>query len=203
MTDHYFTDEPAAPSRRRVIEFAVAGRSFRLLTDSGVFSAHRLDLGTSVLLRKASLPTTPGTYLDLGCGYGPIACVLASMAPGSTVYAVDTNSRARELTQQNANTLRIADQVVVAAPDEVPDDVRFDEIWSNPPIRIGKQALHALLEQWLSRLTPDGVAWLVVARNLGSDSLHEWLKEQGWDAQRWASQKGFRVLRVQPGKAAQ
>lgn len=196
--DHYFSPEPAAPARRGEIEFSVAGRDYRLAVASGVFSAGRLDPGTAVLLRKAGLPdaATGGTLLDLGCGYGPIACVLASEAPRATVYAVDVNARARELAAENAATLGLADRVRVAAPDDVPADVTFDQIWSNPPTHVGKAELRTLLSRWLPRLAPDGVAWLVINRHLGGDSLHTWLVEQGRPVERIASQKGFRVLRV-------
>jgi 16S rRNA G1207 methylase RsmC len=194
--EHYFTAEPTAPSRERQIEFEVDGRTFRLATAGGVFSADRLDLGTSVLLHKAPLPGpgTTGTLLDLGCGYGPVAAVLATTAPDATVYAVDVNSRALDLARQNAEA--VPGKVVVATPGDVPAGLRFDEIWSNPPIRVGKGELHELLTRWLPRLADGGVAWLVVARNLGADSLQRWLAERGWDAQRHASQKGYRVLRV-------
>lgn len=196
--DHYFSAEPAAPGKRSRIEFTAAGRAYDLVVAAGVFSAGRLDPGTAVLLRKAGLPTVAaaGTFLDLGCGYGPIACVLATEAPAATVWAIDVNARARDLTAENAATLGLADRVRVAAPDDVPDDVAFDEIWSNPPTHVGKAELRALLERWLPRLTPDGVGWLVINRNLGGDSLHTWLTSLGWDVQRTASQRGFRVLRV-------
>jgi 16S rRNA G1207 methylase RsmC len=196
--DHYFSAEPAVSDHRGRIEFTVAGRAYDLAVAAGVFSAGRLDPGTAVLLRKADLPTaaTGGTLLDLGCGYGPIAAVLAVEAPAATVWAVDVNSRARELTAENAASLGIADRVRVAAPDDVPGAVTFEQIWSNPPTHVGKTELHALLERWLPRLAPGGVAWLVINRNLGGDSLHAWLVTHGWDVARTASQRGFRVLRV-------
>ena len=81
-------------------------------------------------------------------------------------------------------------------PDEADPDTRYDEIWSNPPIRIGKVPLHTLLLHWLERLQPNGVGRLVVAKNLGADTLQRWLGEQGYDVQRVASAKGFRVLVV-------
>ncbi|MCI4062735.1 class I SAM-dependent methyltransferase [Micromonospora sp. R77] len=197
--DHYFTAEPATTAHPREVEFSVAGRDYTLTSAGGVFSADRLDAGTAVLLRKAELPApdTTGALLDLGCGFGPITCVLADHAPTATVWAVDVNQRARDLTAANAARVGAADRVRVAAPDDVPADVSFAEIWSNPPIRIGKSDLHELLRRWLPRLAPDGVAWLVVARHLGGDSLHRWLvDEQGWQVERQASQKGYRVLRV-------
>ncbi|GAA2620476.1 class I SAM-dependent methyltransferase [Paractinoplanes durhamensis] len=196
--EHYFSAEPTAPAKRGEIEFNVAGRDYKLVVASGVFSAGRLDPGTAVLLRKGDLPAaaTTGVFLDVGCGYGPIASVLASESPRATVWAVDVNARARELTVENAERLGLADRLRVAAPDEVPGDVVFDQIWSNPPTHVGKAELHAVLERWLPRLAPDGVAWLVINRNLGGDSLHSWLVGLGWDVARVASQKGFRVLRV-------
>jgi 16S rRNA G1207 methylase RsmC len=120
--------------------------------------------------------------------------VLAAEAPGAKVHAVDVNSRARELTALNAGTLDLPIQVY--APDDVPADLTFAQIWSNPPTHVGKAELHLLLQRWLPRLTPDGVAWLVINRHLGGDSLHTWLVDQGWVVRRIASQKGFRVLKV-------
>jgi 16S rRNA G1207 methylase RsmC len=198
--EHYFTAEPTTPQEQRHIEFDVDNRAYRLVSSAGVFSAGRLDPGTSVLLHKAPLPTpdTEGALLDLGSGYGPIAVVLATSAPAATVYAVDVNTRALDLVRENAGALDL--NIVASTPDGVPDDVRFAEIWSNPPIRVGKGELHDLLSRWLPRLADDGVAWLVVSRNLGADSLQRWLEERGWSVRRHASQKGYRVLRVTRGQ---
>ncbi|ADD40931.1 class I SAM-dependent methyltransferase [Stackebrandtia nassauensis] len=193
--EHYFTQAPASEHRERTIEFSAAGRDFALTTSQGVFSSSRLDPGTAVLLRKAPLPGRPGAYLDLGCGYGPVTMALAESS-GGEVTAVDVNERARQLTADNAHRLGFGDRVRVYAPEEVPPGQRFDEIWSNPPIRVGKEALHELLLEWLPRLKPDGVAWLVVARHKGGDSLAGWLAGQGFPAEKHASQKGYRVLRV-------
>jgi 16S rRNA (guanine1207-N2)-methyltransferase len=195
--DHYFTAEPSADARERTVTFMVAGRVYRLTTAAGVFSGDHLDVGTAVLLRKAPLPgSRGGTYLDLGCGYGPIACVLADTSPAATVYAVDVNQRALDLVRRNAESAGLGERIVATTGDDIPADIGFDEIWSNPPIRVGKSELHAILDRWLPRLAPDGAAWLVVARNLGADSLQTWLESTGWSVERFASQKGFRVLRV-------
>jgi 16S rRNA (guanine1207-N2)-methyltransferase len=200
--EHYFSAEPNAPARPTIVRFTAAGHAFRLAAGAGVFSAGRLDPGTAVLLRKAPLPaaSTEGALLDLGCGYGPIACVLGTVAPLTTIYAVDVNARARELARTNAHDAGLAARVQVCAPDDVPEDVRFAEIWSNPPIRVGKSELHDLLRRWLPRLEAEGTAWLVVARHLGADSLAAWLAGPEWGERltvvRHASQKGFRVLRI-------
>ncbi len=172
--------------------------AFTLRTDRGVFSHGRLDPGTAVLLRNAPPPPQHGELLDLGCGAGAIALTLARRAPAATVWAVDVNERARDLCAANAaaNAIR---NVVVRAPEEVPSDIRFEAIWSNPPIRIGKPALHELLATWLDRLNVDGRALLVVQKHLGADSLHRWLAGQGWSTTRLASAKGYRLLEVVAG----
>jgi 16S rRNA (guanine1207-N2)-methyltransferase len=194
--DHYFSPEPGAAERTQAVEFVAGGRAYTLTASAGVFSRQRLDPGTAVLLRKAPLPgPRGGVYLDLGCGYGPIAVVLAGTSEKATVYAVDVNARALELVRANAVAAGVGDRVVT----EVPDDIRFDEIWSNPPIRVGKAGLHALLLTWLPRLVPGGTAWLVVARHLGADSLQSWLTGQGYAVTRYASQKGYRVFQVTRG----
>ncbi|GAA2595462.1 methyltransferase [Dactylosporangium fulvum] len=202
--EHYFSADPAVAHERHRVEFTAFDQEFRLVSASGVFSSTRLDPGTAVLLDKAPLPgpETTGALLDLGCGYGPITAVLAAAAPRATVYAIDVNRRALDLVRENAAALGVADRVVASTPDEVAPTVGFAQIWSNPPIRIGKAELHALLLRWLPRLTPDGVAWLVVAKNLGGDSLQRWLGEQGFQVERHASQKGFRIFSVRkPGDA--
>ncbi len=121
--------------------------SLTLHADSGVFAGSAVDPGTKILLLEAPEPPPAGELLDLGCGYGPIALTLASRSPGAHVWAVDVNERARALCAANAEANGLAN-ITVAAPDAVPDHVRFAAIWSNPPIRIGKAALHALLLQW-------------------------------------------------------
>lgn len=194
---HYFTDDDA-PMITRAVRMTAFGHALELTTANGVFSGNRLDLGTSVLLRSVAPPSV-GHVLDLGCGYGPIAVGLAVASPGLTIDAVDVNERAVELTRLNAHALGVATRVKATLPQDVDEHVRYDEIWSNPPIRIGKQALHDLLLRWLPRLKDDGVAHLVVSKNLGGDSLAQWLSAQGWPTTKLASAKGFRVLVVRPG----
>jgi 16S rRNA (guanine1207-N2)-methyltransferase len=188
---HYFDESPTARPREGSVELSVAGRTLRLATDSGVFSGGELDQGTAVLLDTVPEPAATGHLLDLGCGYGPIALAMAVLAPGATVWAIDVNERARELTEANAKAAGLTN-VLVRHPDDVDADVRFAELWSNPPIRIGKDALHDLLTRWLQRV--DGPSYLVVQKHLGSDSLQRWLTEQGWPTEKVRSRKAFRVL---------
>ena len=191
MGRQYF-EEPEVASAPRVVALDLPGLSLNLTADAGVFSASRVDPGTRVLLEDLPAPAVEGDLLDLGCGYGPIALALAARNPGRTVWAVDVNPRAVELTRANAAAAGLG----VKAVSAVPGDVRFAGIWSHPPIGIGKPALHALLTTWLDRLLPGGKAWLVVQRHLGSDSLARWLTEQGYATTRLRSEKAYRVLEV-------
>ena len=192
--EHYFTADPSVPFTRKPVRAHVWGHDLTLDSGSGVFAQGRLDLGTSVLFREAEPEAQDGPFLDLGCGYGVIALALAAVRPRAEVWAVDVNERALLLTRDNAASAGAP--VHAVRPEEVPADLRFSEIWSNPPIPSGKEALHALLLTWLPRLAPGGRAVLVVGRNLGADSLQRWLGEQGLTATRLASAKGFRVLEV-------
>jgi 16S rRNA G1207 methylase RsmC len=114
------------------------------------------------------------------------------------VWAVDVNERALDLVRRNAQAVG-AENVRAVTPDEVPDDISFMTIWSNPPIRVGKNELHAMLEKWLPRLEAGTDAWLVVQKNLGSDSLHRWMDDvfaSELTVTRAATNKGYRVLRA-------
>lgn len=195
-TEHYFTAEPASPADLRTIDVRLGGHELVVRTAPGVFSAEHLDHATKVLLDHAPPPPATGTFLDLGCGWGPVALALALAAPQARIVAVDVNERALDLTRLNAAAAGLTN-VVVSRPEDVAPEARFDVIWSNPPIRIGKEALHELLATWLPRLTENGTAYLVVGKNLGADSLARWLtSELGAPTWRVASVKGFRVLEV-------
>jgi 16S rRNA G1207 methylase RsmC len=207
MSDHYFTAEPASAAEQRSLSLELAGRPVTVRTAGGIFSPDGLDKGTAVLLGEVPAPPPTGSFLDLGCGWGPIALTLALSSPDATVYAVDVNERALDLARTNARSLGL-DGVHVSRPDGIPADVSFDLIWSNPPIRVGKAVLHDLMRTWLPRLAPGGVAYLVVQKNLGSDSLQRWLGEElpapEYAVSRFATDKGFRVLEVRrEGVAAQ
>jgi 16S rRNA G1207 methylase RsmC len=193
---HYFDPSPATVSAPETVTVTLPDVSFTMRTDRGVFGHGKLDAGTSVLLRSAPPLPAEGSALDLGCGAGALALTMALRAPALHVWAVDVNQRARALCTTNAAANGV--QLSVLEPEHVPDDVRFDVIWSNPPIRIGKAALHELLLTWLARLTPRGRAVLVVHKHLGADSLQRWLVGEGHPTTRLASAKGYRVLEVHP-----
>jgi 16S rRNA (guanine1207-N2)-methyltransferase len=196
MSDHYFSTAPPGPERRRLITAKLWSREVSLITAAGIFSPEGLDRGTAILLRESPVPQGKLRLLDLGCGYGPIAIALALHCPEATIDAVDVNERALMLCRENAAALGVADRVNACRPEQINPEIRYDEIWSNPPIRIGKEALHTLLHTWLARLEPAGIARLVVAKNLGADTLQNWLNASGYQCIRTGSSKGFRVLQI-------
>jgi 16S rRNA (guanine1207-N2)-methyltransferase len=193
MDEHYFTADPSVAFKRAPVHASVWGQELDLVSGSGVFAQGRVDIGTAILFRETE-PPAPGRILDLGCGYGLIGLAAAAAVPGADITAVDVNERAVLLANENALSLGVADRFRAVTPDAVAAHATYDEIWSNPPIRIGKEALHALLLTWLPRLVPGGRAVMVVGKNLGADSLQRWLGEQGYPTARLASAKGFRVL---------
>jgi 16S rRNA G1207 methylase RsmC len=197
---HYFSESPSGQSKPSEFEIEVNGRTLVLQSDTGVFSRHGLDKGTAVLLdimSRGNNPSIPdGSFLaDIGCGTGPIALTLAALYPTCTVIAVDINERARALCAMNAQKNGLTN-ITVLAPEDLDESIRYSLLWSNPPIRIGKTALRQLLLEWMQRLTDDGTGHLVVSKNLGGDSLAEWLTESGFATKKLASSKGFRVFEV-------
>lgn len=197
VAKHYFDAVPGVASQRQVIRFHLPDLTLDLTTDRGVFSGDRVDTGTKLLLTDVAVPADlTGNVLDLGCGYGPIAITVARRAPGATVWAIDVNERALGLVTENATSAGVAKRVHAVKPDAIPADASFRAIYSNPPIRIGKAPLQALLLDWLPRLTPDGRAWMVVQKHLGSDSLAAWIRTEGFDVVRLGSRMGYRLLEV-------
>jgi 16S rRNA (guanine1207-N2)-methyltransferase len=197
-SEHYFSSSPESELKTRTIHARVVGRDVELTTANGVFSPERIDTGTQVLLASVPAPPPGGNLLDLGCGWGPIALTLALESPHATVWAVDVNERALDLVRANAEKMSIQN-INAVTPENVPDGITFMTIWSNPPIRVGKNELHGLLEKWVPRLEAGCDGWLVVQRNLGSDSLHRWLQAsfpEEFSFVRAATNKGYRVLRA-------
>ncbi len=196
--EHYFSESPSGDKQLQNIQVRLANKDVTVTTSGGIFSPEHIDAGTQVLLYSAPVPPDKGTFLDIGCGWGPLALTMALESPGATVWGIDINERARDLTELNARQLGLSN-IQISHPEGVPADLKFDLIWSNPPIRVGKSELHAILAQWLPRLSIGGKAYLVVAKHLGADSLEKWLKTTfatTHTVERTDTRKGFRVLCV-------
>jgi 16S rRNA G1207 methylase RsmC len=196
--EHYFSAEPAGKFKPKTIRVNLMGKDYQLQTAGGVFSPDHLDTGTAMLLNQINEAPSSGNLLDIGCGWGPIAIALAIQAPDAIIWAIDVNQRSLDLTALNAKSLGITN-IKTCLPDQVPVDLEFSGIWSNPPIRVGKEELHNILQTWLPRLKAECESYLVVAKDLGADSLLKWLQSEllaEFDAQRIETAKGFRIIRV-------
>ena len=197
-SEHYFSETPGSEFKPKEIKVELDGRAVVVKTSGGIFSPDRLDPGTTVLLDHLDQAPPGGNILDIGCGWGPITLALAARSPRATIWAIDVNQRSLDLTAANATRLGLTN-IKTARPEEVPADLTFSGIWSNPPIRVGKDVLHDILRTWLPRLNDSAEAYLVVQKNLGADSLHRWLEAEmpeGFSTIRVDTAKGFRVLRV-------
>ncbi len=197
--NQYFDESPDVPSDPKTVLFTFKEIDYVFETDRGVFSFERIDKATRILLDVLSekyYGSQPELIIDVGCGYGPITCVVADQFPQAQIIGVETNQRARDLAIKNCRKNIGGDRIRIMSPAEVDDTIMVDLIISNPPIRIGKDALYELLRGWSTRLNADGQMWLVIAKNLGSDSTAAYLESEcGLKVHRVASKKGFRVLR--------
>ena len=194
--EHYFSEQPTGEFKPKKIFTSIAGQRVELFTAGGIFSPDHMDTGTAILLDHSDEAAPTGNLLDLGCGWGAIALTLAKKFPDAKVWAVDVNERSLELTRMNAQKLGLSN-VIAVLPDQVPAEIEFTGIWSNPPIRIGKDALHELLVKWLPRLQAECEAYLVVSKDLGADSLLKWMQSEFSEltSERIDTAKGFRILR--------
>lgn len=202
--EQYFSSTPSSDDNRKTLHVTLREHEVNMQVSNGVFSTSRLDLGTAVLLKHAPEPPKTGKLLDIGCGWGPITVALGLESPNAEIFAVDVNERALELTKLNAKNAGLR-HIHTALVDEALKENNasefndFDTIWSNPPIRVGKEILHDILLTWIPRLKVGGTAYLVVQKNLGSDSLITWLAEnlgETYSVEKYASSKGYRVIEV-------
>ncbi|UQA81274.1 class I SAM-dependent methyltransferase [Gardnerella piotii] len=199
--EQYFSANPNSLDLRRTLQVDLRGKEVSVQVSNGVFSSSKLDLGTAVLLKHAPQPPENGRFFDIGCGWGAISLALGFESPNAQIYAVDVNERALELTTINAKNAGLNNIHTYLVEDALKEDSskNIDLIWSNPPIRVGKDVLHNILLTWLPRLKVGGAAYLVVQKNLGSDSLIPWLSKnlgEDFSVEKYASSKGYRIIEV-------
>lgn len=199
--EQYFSTNPNSLDLRRTLQVDLRCHKVSVQVSNGVFSSSKLDLGTAVLLKHAPQPPENGRFCDIGCGWGAISLALGFESPNAQIYAVDVNERALELTNINAKNAGLNNIHTYLVEDALKEDELkdIDLIWSNPPIRVGKDVLHNILLTWLPRLKVGGAAYLVVQKNLGSDSLIPWLSKnlgEDFSVEKYASSKGYRIIEV-------
>ena len=190
---HYYTDNHNLPSDRKEISFRFSGLDYTFITDIGVFSKSGVDYGTRVLLE--SIPQLKGTLLDVGCGYGVISVVCAKTF-GVDVTGVDVNSRAVELTLANAEKNGVAVKAMVSDGYEKVDGC-FDTILTNPPIRAGKQVVHAILEGAYAHLNVGGCLYAVIRKQQGAPSAKKKIEEVFGQCEVISKDAGYWILKAE------
>ncbi len=194
MPDHYFSPRPASRHKEEMIRALLRGHLFVFLTDAGVFARGKLDRGTELLAESLAL-APDANVLDLGCGYGVLGIVAATLAPNGRVVMTDVNERALDLAARNvrANAVPHA-EVRSGALYEPVEGEAFDAIVCNPPIRAGKATVHAIVDGAPRHLKPGGVLWIVARTKQGAPSLHDRMASTFPEAEIVARGSGYRVL---------
>lgn len=176
LTEHYYSHKPDVVSNPKFWDFTLKGRTFRFKSDNGVFSKKEVDFGSRLLVESFNLnEAVEGDILDVGCGYGPIGISIAAAYPERTIEMIDINSRAVELSKENAASNGIANVKIYESDrfDKVGSN-QFAAILTNPPIRAGKSVVHEILEESYRSLVAGGELWVVIQKNKG---LHpQWIK---------------------------
>ena len=193
MSDHYFSAEPSSASRPRSFELTVSGVTARFNSDSGVFSADRVDKGSRVLL-EALLRFRDwhgARVLDLGCGYGAIGVTLAKA--GASVVMCDVNERALALCRGNAALNGVVAECVSSDAGEGIEGP-FDAVVTNPPIRAGKKTVYAFFDNARALLKSGGGLFAVIRKQQGAESAEKRLRELFGSCETIEKEAGYRVL---------
>lgn len=196
MPDHYYSSKPVTAHDRKTWEATLRGKTYRFVSDAGVFSKQGIDFGSRVLIEVMEIPED-AQVLDVGCGYGPMGLTAAGLAAKGQVTLIDVNERAVELARENAANNGIANVTVIQSDlyKELGDQ-KFDVILTNPPIRAGKMTVHAIFEGAAERLNKGGSLWVVIQKKQGAPSAKEKLETLFGDVEEVTKEKGYRIFRA-------
>lgn len=187
---HYFINEDLK-SEIKKFEMEINNQKFVFNTDNGVFSKGELDYG-SYLLIKNVLPIVNGKVLDLGCGYGPIGCIVNKIT-NSEVLMIDVNKRAVHLANMNIKENKLSNINAIVNDGLNNIDDKFDYIVTNPPIRVGKEILYNLIYSCKERLEKNGEIYLVIRKQQGANSFIKDM-EKTFDVKIVDKSKGFFII---------
>ena len=142
-----------------------------LQSKPGIFGWNKIDQGSALLLNQ--LPhflqsfgeaKQPQSLLDLGCGYGFLACAAAQQG-FTQITATDNNAAALRACKANFAALEV-DGTVIAGDAGSQIEERFDAIICNPPFHQGFNIDSELTAKFLLAskrlLAPRGRALFVV-----------------------------------------
>lgn len=197
MTDHYYSHNPTVAHKEKEFTYRLRGRDFTFKSDAGVFSKERIDFGSVLLIEEMQIGDSD-RVLDMGCGYGPIGITAAHLAVNGSVWMADVNERAVNLAKQNVEKNKIKNATVVVSDlfESIDQQLRFDVILTNPPIRAGKKTVHQIFEEAYRYLQKDGCLWIVIQKKQGAPSALKRLQELFGNAERVAQDKGYWIIKA-------
>lgn len=197
MAEHYFSQQPQSNSSPKTLKYNLNKQLYTFRSDQGVFSKHAIDYGTRLLIETFEEPGRNGDLLDLGCGYGPIGICLADHFPERQVVMADINERALQLAKENASLNHVKNVTFIKSDRFTQLEANnFAAILSNPPIRAGKNIVHAILEESRSALISGGELWVVMQKKQGAPSAKEKLQSLFGNVDIIARSKGYYILRA-------
>lgn len=200
---HYFMEGPESRSAPQTIEVHLKGRTFHFLTDHDVFSKDGLDRGSRFLLEtfmehwgdQGGLSGEPFRILDMGCGWGAIGIILATIYPRARVVLVDINPRAVRLTEENIRRHALLNAVArLSDGAENIQGERFDAVLLNPPIHAGKETVFRLYRDAYTVLDASGSLWVVIQKKHGAPSTLKYLQTLFDHVQTVERNAGYQIL---------
>ena len=146
------------------------GQEFRFTTAWGLFSPREVDLGSALLIDHLdAVGVAEGDdTIDIGCGYGAIGLVLASMAPKGETWLLDKDFVAVERARLNAEANRLTNVTTMLSNglSAVPHGRLFDVATANLPAKAGNEMLTLILADAHAHLKPGGRLTVVTTNAL-------------------------------------
>ena len=195
MNDHYYTRVPQSESRPVGCVYSYRGLDLSFQTDAGVFSKGEVDTGTRLLL-EALPEKMDGDILDLGCGWGVIGISIAKKWPETRVTMADVNTRALDLSRENAKRNRAEVTCVESDGMAALAGQTFDAVVTNPPIRAGKQVIYKMFADAAKSLKTGGALYLVIRKQQGAESCMKYLQTIYGSVEKLDRSGGFWVIRA-------
>ncbi len=197
MTEHYYSAQPASTPKLRLISTQICGKPFEFVTASSVFSKKRVDSGTRLLIESMILPDH-GEVLDVGCGYGAVGIVAASLHPALRVTMTDVNARAVHLAQKNIRRNKVSNaEVRWGCLYEPVEGATFNAVLSNPPVSAGMETVKAIIAQAPAVMAAEATLQIVVKSKIGGKALPALFEATFGNCNVLARESGYRVLMAQ------